>query len=240
MGTGGYVKISRQLLESDMMRDPNTLAVFMYLLLSANYRASDYGGVIIARGEVVTTYPRIALATSLTERQSRTALQKLNRSGRVSVRKYPKYSVVTILNYDKYQNSAVNKSAESQTNDSQSVKQMSPSEEIKKEEIYNYLSSSNYIANSDEKKDSGNSGVMSTLFDEEDEETVESTKLRIFGKFSHVLLSDKQVDALLDMMSLEEFDHYIARLDSFIAQNNATVKSCYKTICKWVAEDRSV
>lgn len=55
-----------------------------------------------------------------------------------------------------------------------------------------------------------------------------------------VILSDEQVDHLLDVMGLDGFDHYIRKLADFIIKNDAKVASHYETILKWWTEDSNV
>ena len=55
-----------------------------------------------------------------------------------------------------------------------------------------------------------------------------------------VILSDEQVDSLLESLGLDAFDHYVSKLANFIIKNGATVKSHYDTILKWWREDRNV
>ena len=45
-----------------------------------------------------------------------------------------------------------------------------------------------------------------------------------------VMLSDEQVDRLLESLGLDAFDHYVGKLANFIIKNGATVKSHYETI----------
>ena len=52
-----------------------------------------------------------------------------------------------------------------------------------------------------------------------------------------VILSDEQVDNLLESLGLDAFDHYVGKLANFIIKNGATVKSHYDTILKWWRED---
>lgn len=231
MSRGGYVKVSRKMLESDLIHEPVTFTVFMYLLLSASYRADEYQGQRIERGEAVATYPKIALATGVTERQARTALSKLVKSGRVSVRKYSKYSVVTLLNYDKYQSVSGKKSDESQANVRQEVTQMSPLKNIKNiNNINNYSSCcSNYIEEFAKSSDG----------DDNDDER-EDTKLYCFGKSQKVMLSEPQAEKLLEVLSLDEFNFYLDKLGRFITEKNASVKNHYETILKWAREDRAI
>ena len=54
-----------------------------------------------------------------------------------------------------------------------------------------------------------------------------------------VLLTQEQMDDLLEKLDITEFDYYVGKLADFIiAHPAATVKSHYKTILKWVNEDR--
>ena len=55
-----------------------------------------------------------------------------------------------------------------------------------------------------------------------------------------ILLSDAQIDSLLDVMGLDAFDYYVDKLSSFILKNGAKVKNHYETILKWWHEDAAV
>ena len=55
-----------------------------------------------------------------------------------------------------------------------------------------------------------------------------------------VMLTEKQVGALLDKLGLEGFDHYVAKLADFIIDKEAKVANHYATILKWAREDAKV
>lgn len=55
-----------------------------------------------------------------------------------------------------------------------------------------------------------------------------------------VVLSEYQVDVLLEKLGIEMFDHYVTKLANYIIKNGATVKSHYNTILKWWTEDSGV
>ncbi len=55
-----------------------------------------------------------------------------------------------------------------------------------------------------------------------------------------VLLSEQQVEDLLQKMGLDSFDYYVERMADFILCKQAKVKNHYATILKWWEEDRSV
>jgi len=54
-----------------------------------------------------------------------------------------------------------------------------------------------------------------------------------------VVMSEFQVDVLLNKLGVEMFDHYVRKLADWIINNGATVKSHYSTILRWWTEDCS-
>mgnify|MGYP006780669655 CR=1 FL=1 len=60
-------------------------------------------------------------------------------------------------------------------------------------------------------------------------------KLQIFK--GCILLSDNQMGELLELMGLEIFDEYIARLQGYIEHSGRYVKNHYETLLKWYKED---
>lgn len=61
-------------------------------------------------------------------------------------------------------------------------------------------------------------------------------QLKIFK--GSVLLSDNQVEYLLEKMGLEAFDEYVDRLNNWLNKPDVYVKSHYETILKWYNADR--
>jgi hypothetical protein len=56
-----------------------------------------------------------------------------------------------------------------------------------------------------------------------------------------VLMSDEQFSSLCEKLSYDEIHHYFDKLKAFIRKNpQAKIHSHYRTILKWVEEDRSV
>lgn len=56
---------------------------------------------------------------------------------------------------------------------------------------------------------------------------------------SGVMLSDKQIDSLLELLSVEEFDEYCDKLGAWKQKHpGKTCRSDYKIILKWAKEDR--
>lgn len=55
-----------------------------------------------------------------------------------------------------------------------------------------------------------------------------------------VLLTQAQMESLLEQLGLDSFDYYVERLADYILKNNCRIRNHYETILKWWNEDRSV
>lgn len=104
-----FIKIDRNLVNWRWFKNKNTLIVWLWLLMAANIKDNDFEKETIHRGEVPTSRKSISAATGLTEREVRTALNHLKETGEVSVRIRHNYQVITILNYELYQDNASGK-----------------------------------------------------------------------------------------------------------------------------------
>ena len=98
-----YIRIDRNIKRWRWWSDHNTLVVFLTLLLDANISEHGFSGIKIQRGQVATSLPSLCNSTGLTKMQIRTALQHLKSTGEITSKVYSKFQVITISNYDKYQ-----------------------------------------------------------------------------------------------------------------------------------------
>ena len=73
-------------------------------------------------------------------------------------------------------------------------------------------------------------------------DTEENTFNYIGGKLGKgvVLLTDAQMEELLEKLGLNAFDHYVEKLATFIIEKGAKVSNHYATILKWAREDAKV
>ena len=102
MGTplNGYIKLYRQMLDWGWYDDTNTKVVFLHLLLTANFKDTEWHGIQLKRGDVVTSIPSLATALKLSEQNVRTALKHLKLTGEVTDRTHSKFRIISIKNYD--------------------------------------------------------------------------------------------------------------------------------------------
>lgn len=99
----GWIKIDRNLLKWRWFSDTPTLVVWIYLLLQANYEERDFKTITIHRGELVRSQTQIAADTGLSLKSVRTALEHLEATGEVARKRHGKIVVISIPNYDRYQ-----------------------------------------------------------------------------------------------------------------------------------------
>lgn len=100
---GGFITIHRQLLNWGWYKNTNTKAVFLHLLLKANYKALVFEGRRVERGQLVTSLPSLASELGMTIRQVRGSLEHLISTGEVTSKAYPRYRIITIVKYNDYQ-----------------------------------------------------------------------------------------------------------------------------------------
>lgn len=99
----GFIKLHRKILKWEWYGEPNTMRLFIHLLLTVNLQESVFQGAKIPRGGRVSSYNLLAKELNLTIKQIRTASQHLERTGEVARTAYPKFTVFTVTNYDSYQ-----------------------------------------------------------------------------------------------------------------------------------------
>ena len=103
MAEGGYIKLHRSMLDWEWYGNINVKILFLHCLLKANWKPGRFQGVDIPKGAFATSYTSLASETGLSERQIRTALSNLRATGELTLKRHPKFSVITIKNYSLYQ-----------------------------------------------------------------------------------------------------------------------------------------
>ena len=71
--------------------------------MAANWDEAVFKGKPVRRGELVTSYPAMAEATGMSVQNVRTAIRHLKQTGEVEMKSFRDFSIVTIVNYDRYQ-----------------------------------------------------------------------------------------------------------------------------------------
>ena len=101
---GDFVKLYRKFTNWGWYSDPATKAVFLHILLNANWKDGEYMGVPIKKGECVFGRKAAAEALGLSEQQVRTAIKHLQKSNEISTSKLTnKFSVIKVEKWGFYQ-----------------------------------------------------------------------------------------------------------------------------------------
>lgn len=103
MQDGNYIKINRSILEWEWYKNINTCRLFLHMLLKANWKNWRFEGKEIKRGSFVSSIKNLALETELTEREVRTGITHLKKTGELTSKSTNKYTIFTVVNYNLYQ-----------------------------------------------------------------------------------------------------------------------------------------
>ena len=103
----GWLKLYRSILDSAVFQDAEILKVWVWLLCNVAFEQHDticYGKVIhLKPGQIATGRKKIAQCTDLNENKVYRALNALKSLGNIEIKATNKYSIITVVNWDKYQ-----------------------------------------------------------------------------------------------------------------------------------------
>lgn len=104
MALNGFIKIYRSFLEWEWYKKLDTKVLFLHLLLNAQFKQRKWQGILIEPGQLITGRTELANQTGLTEQRVRSALNHLQSTGEITIKATNKYSLITVVNWAKYQN----------------------------------------------------------------------------------------------------------------------------------------
>lgn len=141
----GWIALHRQFTQWEWFDKPEMVQLFIYLLISATHEEMQWRGVTIKRGQIVTSLDKIKAATGLSTSKIRTCLERLKLTNEIASETTNQYRVITICNYDKYQNVG-------ETSDKQDDKQIANKSQANRKQIASAISYNNNNNNITTKK----------------------------------------------------------------------------------------
>ncbi|MBQ3213305.1 MAG: hypothetical protein IJN45_03315 [Alistipes sp.] len=134
-----WIKIFRELLQWEWFEKAEMVQLFIYLLLKASCEDKQWQGITVKRGQLVTSNGSMRRDLKLSEQQIRTCIKRLISTGEITYQSTNRYVIITICNYDKYQenkstaNEPINEQANTLPTDEQRAinEQTTTSKEIK-------------------------------------------------------------------------------------------------------------
>lgn len=162
-----WIKIFRELLQWEWFQKAEMVQLFIYLLLKANCVDKQWQGITIKRGQLATSNATIRQDLRLSEQQIRTCIKRLISTGEITYKSTNRYVVITICNYDKYQEigNPINEQNNVQNNNQSTDEQRAINEQsTTTKEIKNIRSKEYNIK--DIKQESGSNDQLSSASDE--------------------------------------------------------------------------
>lgn len=101
----GWIKLHRKISSWEWYDEPNTKSLFLHLLLHANWKDKQWRGMTIKRGDFLTSIKKLSDELGITYQSIRTCLKHLQSTGDITVKPTNKFSVITVTNYEGYNNS---------------------------------------------------------------------------------------------------------------------------------------
>lgn len=133
MFDNGFIKLNRSMLSWEWYGNPYTTIVFLHILLRANWKDKNWQGKVIKKGQLVTSIRKLAKELNISFQHTRTALANLQKTHEITLEPTNKYSIITVVAWDKYQeyNTDLNTQPNTQTTHNLTHKQHTISEEEK-------------------------------------------------------------------------------------------------------------
>lgn len=104
----GFIILSRKMINWGWYKETNTVRLFIHCLFKANWKDGNFEGKVIPRGSFVTSLSKLSEELSsnkqkFTVQSVRTSLKHLVSTNELTINSTNKYTVITVNNYDKYQ-----------------------------------------------------------------------------------------------------------------------------------------
>ena len=97
-----YITFHIPIKDGRYLENAFMLRFYLTLVIDANEEDKKWHGIIIKRGQLVTSLSHLAMQFNKSIRQIRTALKKLN-GQEIIVNSTTKFTMITIVNYDNLQ-----------------------------------------------------------------------------------------------------------------------------------------
>ena len=100
-----WMKLYYSLLDWEWIKCPEMVCLWINLLLRASNTTRRENGMIIRRGQVVTSRSQLAKQCGISEQSVRTCITRLISSKQITISSTKQATIITICKFDKYQQS---------------------------------------------------------------------------------------------------------------------------------------
>lgn len=121
----GWIRLHRKLLESSFSNKPFVGWLFINLLLLANHKENKFlwnnQEILIKKGQLLTGLLSLSQQTGLSFQNVRTALEALKSTNTITIKSTNKFSIISILKWEQYQEELTNNLTSKLTNNQQTT-----------------------------------------------------------------------------------------------------------------------
>lgn len=105
MGSGGYIRVDRRILQSAVSSDMELLGRWVWILASVNWKSRQMiDGSMLEPGQMITSMERLANAWGCSKSSAFRGTQKMKKLGMIRTESGTLGTVVTVCNWRTYQN----------------------------------------------------------------------------------------------------------------------------------------
>jgi len=219
----GFIYLHRKMIDWEWYTDVNTKTLFIHILLKANFKDKQWKGIEINRGQFLTSYETLSNEINLTVQQVRTCIKKLIKTKEITIKTTNKYSLITVENYNDYQNK----------------------DEIATNKLTNEQQSNNkQLTTTNNDKNDNNDLIMNNNENNEKKEKPKKEKPKkekqVKNKYlEFVFLTNEEYQKLIVTFDELKTKQYIENLNNYIGSTGKKYQSHYHTILNWSKKDKT-
>jgi len=133
----GWIKLHRKFTSWGWYSDSNTKAVFLHLLLTANYEEAQWKGITLHPGQTIVGRDSLSQKLGIPPQSIRTSLKRLKSTNEITIEPTSNYSIITIVKWEEYQleefQSTSQSTSQPTNNQPAANQQLTTLKEVKKE-----------------------------------------------------------------------------------------------------------
>lgn len=103
--TDSWIKLFRKFREWEWYDDSNTKSVWLEILLTANFEDKSWHGIVVKRGQLITSTSHLSKNLDISTQSIRTCLNKLKSTNELTIKTTAHYTLITVNKYNSYQES---------------------------------------------------------------------------------------------------------------------------------------
>lgn len=100
---GGYIRLYRSLIDWKFYGDPIAMALWVHILLEANWQEKWWRGIQIDRGSFITSEVKLAEELQISRNTVRKWLKRFESDGQISIESTNKFTRINVINYSNFQ-----------------------------------------------------------------------------------------------------------------------------------------